>query len=86
MYPGLGKTGTPYARTVRSEVKGNGAKPDPGLLFDCRLTGQEPRSALTCVVLMSRGDDFEENPAGISSMLLYHASIITHGNYPILTS
>lgn len=28
---------------------------------------------------MARGDDFGANEAGISSMLLYHASIITHG-------
>ncbi|CCX12338.1 heme peroxidase [Pyronema domesticum] len=63
MYPDLGKAGTPYARTVRSETKSPGAKPDPGLLFD---------------LLMSRGDDFSPNEAGISSMLFYHASIITH--------
>jgi len=63
MYPNLGKAGTPYARTVRSETKAPGARPDPGLLFD---------------LLMSRGDAFEPNEAGISSMLFYHASIIIH--------
>lgn len=41
MYPELGKAGTPYARTVRAEVKGNGAKPDPGLLFDREFTNEE---------------------------------------------
>jgi hypothetical protein len=46
--------------------------------------GCEEQAVLTtspwgAAVLMSRGDEFEENPAGISSMLLYHASIITHG-------
>ncbi|KAI5804623.1 heme peroxidase [Peziza echinospora] len=63
MSPDLGKAGTPYARTVRTETQPLGARPDPGQLFD---------------LLMSRGDDYETNPAGISSMLLYHASIITH--------
>lgn len=29
---------------------------------------------------MSRNDDtFKENPAGVSSMLFYHATIIIHG-------
>jgi len=61
--PDLGKAGTPYARTVRTEITAPGARPDPGLLFD---------------LLMSRGDKYQSNPGGISSMLLYHASIITH--------
>lgn len=62
--PNLGRAGTPYAKTVRSEKRLHGVKPDPGLLFD---------------LLMARGDDdFKENPAGISSMLFYHASIIIH--------
>ncbi|KAI5850166.1 heme peroxidase [Morchella snyderi] len=67
LQPNLGKAGTPYARSLRpcviKSVKSCGAKPDPGLIFD---------------LLMSRGDTFDENPGGISSMLLYHASIITH--------
>lgn len=37
MYPDLGKAGTPYARTVRSETMKPGARPDPGLLFDRAL-------------------------------------------------
>jgi len=61
--PDLGKAGTPYARTVRTMIQAPGARPDPGQLFD---------------LLMARGDSYQENPAGISSMLLYHASIITH--------
>ena len=28
---------------------------------------------------MARGDETKENPAGVSSMLFYHASIIIHG-------
>ncbi|KAF6789665.1 linoleate diol synthase [Colletotrichum sojae] len=62
--PNLGKAGTPYAKTVRTVKRLQGVKPDPGLLFD---------------LLMARDDStFKENPAGISSMLFYHASIIIH--------
>ena len=32
--PDLGKAGSPYARSVRSDKAMAGAKPDPGLLFD----------------------------------------------------
>ncbi|KAI5797521.1 heme peroxidase [Peziza echinospora] len=63
MYPDLGKAGTPYARSVNpGPVPLEGARPDPGMLFD---------------LLMAR-KDYKENPAGLSSMLYYHASIITH--------
>lgn len=32
------------------------------------------------IVLLSRSDDtFKENPAGVSSVLFYHATIIVHG-------
>jgi hypothetical protein len=35
------------------------------------------------VVLMSREEGgFKKNPAGISSMLFYHATIIIHGMCP----
>ncbi|KAI1259137.1 heme peroxidase [Xylariaceae sp. FL1019] len=62
--PDLGKAGTPYAKSVRNSKRLHGVKPDPGLLFD---------------LLMAREDEtFKENPAGISSMLFYHASIIIH--------
>ncbi|KAF5138262.1 Psi-producing oxygenase A [Metarhizium anisopliae] len=64
LQPNLGKAGTPYAKTVRPLKRLQGVKPDPGLLFD---------------LLMARDEDnFIENPAGISSMLFYHASIIIH--------
>lgn len=89
MYPDLGKAGTPYAKTVRSETKEDGAKPDPSLLFDCVFPFYLPLMQVMMLtwiiqkkkVLMARGSSFEENPAGISSMLLYHASIITHGEF-----
>ncbi|TDZ65292.1 Psi-producing oxygenase A [Colletotrichum trifolii] len=62
--PNLGRAGTPYAKTVRTVKRLNGVKPDPGLLFD---------------LLLARDDtSFKENPAGISSMLFYHAAIIIH--------
>ncbi|KAF4461846.1 hypothetical protein FALBO_11355 [Fusarium albosuccineum] len=62
--PNLGRAGTPYAKSVRTEKRLHGVKPDPGLLFD---------------LLMARDDkNFKENPAGISSMLFYHAAIIIH--------
>ena len=64
--PDLGRAGTPYAKSVRTEKRLAGVKPDAGVLFD---------------LLMARGDkhgDFKENKAGISSMLFYHASIIIH--------
>lgn len=35
-------------------------------------------------VLMSRGDGFKENEAGVSSVLFYHAAIITHGECYLL--
>ncbi|KAK5651915.1 hypothetical protein OQA88_11574 [Cercophora sp. LCS_1] len=64
LFPNLGKAGTPYAKSVRSIKRLHGVKPDPGLLFD---------------LLMARDDKhFQENPAGISSMFFYHASIIIH--------
>ncbi|KAI1427522.1 heme peroxidase [Xylaria sp. FL1777] len=64
LQPNLGKAGTPYAKSVRNTKRLQGVKPDPGLLFD---------------LLMAREDNtFKENPAGVSAMLFYHASIIIH--------
>lgn len=62
--PNLGRAGTAYAKSIRSGKTLHGVKPDPGLLFD---------------LLMARDDKhFQENPAGVSAMLFYHASIIIH--------
>lgn len=64
-FPQLGKAGLPYAKTVMSHRSSHGAKPDPGDLFD---------------LLMARPDDAaKESQSGISSMLLYHATLIIHG-------
>lgn len=62
MLPEFGKAGMPYAKTVRSAKKLHGAKPDPGMLFD----------------LLEARDEFHPNEAGISSMFLYHATILIH--------
>ena len=62
--PNMGKAGMAYAKTVKVDKRMHGCQPDPGLLFD---------------MLMARDDNsFKENPAGISSMLFYHATIIIH--------
>lgn len=62
--PDLGRAGTPYAKTVHTAKNLHGVKPDPGLLFDLLMAREE--------------GTFKENPAGISSILFYHASIIIH--------
>ncbi|KAL8897030.1 MAG: hypothetical protein Q9207_007419, partial [Kuettlingeria erythrocarpa] len=64
LFPDFGKAGMPYAKSCRAVKAMHGAKPDPGLLFD---------------LLMRRPDEkFTPNPAGLNSMLFYHATIIIH--------
>ena len=71
-FPDLGKAGLPYAKTVQAHRSLHGAKPDPGDLFD---------------LLMARPDDDpKESQTGISSMLLYHATLIIHGRLSHLCS
>ncbi|EPS41013.1 hypothetical protein H072_5099 [Dactylellina haptotyla CBS 200.50] len=60
--PWLGQAGTPYAKSVPTTIPSHGAKPDPGDLFD---------------LLMAR-EKFEPSPKGLSSMILYHATIVIH--------
>ena len=60
--PHLGQAGAPYAKTVPSKTHPLGALPDPGDLFDR---------------LMAR-DKKRESESGLSSMLVYHATIIIH--------
>ncbi|KKZ59000.1 hypothetical protein EMCG_00865 [[Emmonsia] crescens] len=63
-FPNLGKAGMPYARSIRSDIRLPGVRPDPGLLFD---------------LLMKREDGkFKKNEGGISSMLFHHAALIIH--------
>lgn len=71
MFPDLGKAGSPYARSVKKLKAMHGVPPDPALLFD---------------LLMARTDDsFKENPAGLSSVMFYHATIIIHGKAMAMT-
>lgn len=62
LHPHLGQAGAPYAKTVPSKTHLLGAQPDPGDIFDR---------------LMAR-DEKRESASGLSSMLIYHATIIIH--------
>lgn len=62
LHPHLGQAGAPYAKTVPSKTHPLGALPDPGDLFDR---------------LMAR-DENRPSTSGLSSMLIYHATIIIH--------
>jgi len=61
--PHLGQAGAPYAKTVPSKTAPLGALPDPEVLFDR---------------LMARENGGRQSQSGLSSMLLYHATIIIH--------
>ena len=63
LHPHLGQAGAPYAKTVPSKTHPLGALPDPGDIFD-RLMAREKRG--------------RNSTSGLSSMLLYHATIIIH--------
>ncbi|KAL8725978.1 MAG: hypothetical protein Q9166_007012 [cf. Caloplaca sp. 2 TL-2023] len=63
LHPHLGQAGAPYAKTVPSKTHPLGALPDPGDIFD-RLMAREPGG--------------RNSPSGLSSMLIYHATIIIH--------
>ena len=61
--PHLGQAGAPYAKTVPSKTAPLGALPDPSDLFD---------------KLMARQEGGRPSQSGLSSMLIYHATIIIH--------
>lgn len=63
LYPELGMAGLPYAKSVQAQRPVNGAKPDVGDLFD---------------LLMAREGKGIESETGISSLLLYQATIVIH--------
>ncbi|KAF7545463.1 hypothetical protein G7Z17_g9144 [Cylindrodendrum hubeiense] len=63
MHPHLGQGGAPYAKTVPSKTHPLGALPDPSDVFDR---------------LMARDGPTRESKSGLSSMLIYHATIIIH--------
>ncbi|KAL8910115.1 MAG: hypothetical protein Q9171_004576 [Xanthocarpia ochracea] len=62
LHPHLGRAGAPYAQTVPSKTHPLGAFPDPGDVFER---------------LMARAG-VRKSPSGLSSMLVYHATIIIH--------
>ncbi len=62
LHPHLGQAGAPYAKTVPSKSHPLGVLPDPGDLFDKLMARKEHRPS----------------PSGLSSMLIYHATIIIH--------
>lgn len=63
LHPHLGQAGAPYAKTVPSKTHPLGALPDPGEIFDR---------------LMAREEGGRNSESGLSSMLIYHATIIIH--------
>ena len=63
LVPHLGQAGAPYAKTVPSKTHLLGAQPDPGDIFDR---------------LMARDTGGRKSESGLSSMLIYHATIIIH--------
>ncbi|KAK3070710.1 hypothetical protein LTR53_009992, partial [Teratosphaeriaceae sp. CCFEE 6253] len=64
LYPQLGASDMPYARTVPRKEKLPGCLPDPGILFDATMARKDPKGV--------------PHPNKISSMLFYFASIIIH--------
>lgn len=62
--PHLGQAGAPYAKTVPSKTHPLGALPDAGDLFD-RLMARDVKGP-------------RASESGLSSMLIYHATIIIH--------
>lgn len=63
LHPHLGVAGAPYAKTVPSKTHPLGALPDPGDVFDR---------------LMARQENGRNSASGLSSLLIYHATIIIH--------
>ena len=61
--PHLGQAGAPYAKTVPSKTAPLGALPDPSDVFE---------------KLMKREEGGRQSKSGLSSMLIYHATIIIH--------
>ncbi|KAF2105822.1 heme peroxidase, partial [Lophiotrema nucula] len=66
LFPDLGKAGLPYAKSVQGQRAMLGAKPDPGDLFDLLMAREE---------IDNKG---RESDTGISSFLLYQATIVIH--------
>jgi hypothetical protein len=66
LIPDLGKASLPYAKSVQGKRAMLGAKPDPGDLFDLIMAREESNN------------EGRESDTGISSFLLYQATIVIH--------
>ncbi|KAI0469662.1 heme peroxidase-domain-containing protein [Xylariaceae sp. FL0804] len=69
LHPQLGQAGAPYAKTVPSKTHQLGALPDPGDLFDLLMAREESENGEV------KG---RVSKSGLSSMLIYHATLIIH--------
>ena len=80
----MGQAGAPYAKTVPSKTPVLGALPDPGDIYDRKCSGINVTfvSDSDLLGLMARKKETRESKSGLSSMLLYHATIIIHGMLP----
>ena len=67
LHPHLGQAGAPYAKTVPSKTHPLGALPDPSDLFDRLMARQIDKNGVG-----------RPSKSGLSSMLIYHATIIIH--------
>ena len=72
LHPHLGQAGAPYAKTVPSKTHPLGALPDPSDIFD-RLMARQVKQASKGQEILGR-----QSGSGLSSMLVYHATIIIH--------
>ena len=73
LHPHLGQAGAPYAKTVPSKTHPLGALPDPGDLFDRLMAREDFPPTKDTPATHGR-----ESKSGLSSMLIYHATIIIH--------
>jgi linoleate 10R-lipoxygenase len=64
LFPTMGQTSSPYARSVAStSITPVSSLPDPGLIFD---------------TLLKRSGEFEPHPGGISSLFFAFADLVIH--------
>jgi linoleate 10R-lipoxygenase len=81
--PELGRSGTPYARSVQGKYGlPRSSLPDPGLVFDTILKRQRVSFLFHIVVpktvIELYGLQQKNHPGGMSSMIFAYASIVTH--------
>lgn len=84
MYPQLGATGSPYARSVIPTHTRDINLPDPELIFDSKITILFVRlcvldgCGLHLIALLRRDGLARESPTKVSSSLFHFATIIIH--------